>query len=58
MSRVSNHRHPAPRISVFNHKGGVGKTSLTFNIASALGYLGHKVLVVDADPQSNLTSIY
>jgi cellulose biosynthesis protein BcsQ len=58
MSRLSNSRYPAPRISIFNHKGGVGKTSLTFNIASALGSLGHKVLVVDADPQSNLTSIF
>lgn len=53
-----NSRLPAPRISIFNHKGGVGKTTLTFNIASAFGSLGHKVLLVDSDPQSNLTSFF
>ena len=58
MNRISTRRYMAPRISIFNHKGGVGKTSLTFNIASALGTLGHKVLIVDADPQSNLSSIF
>ena len=42
-------------ISVFNNKGGVGKTTLTFHLAQALGLLGHKVLLIDADPQCNLT---
>lgn len=42
-------------ISVFNNKGGVGKTTLTFHIAHALSEMGHKVLTIDADPQCNLT---
>lgn len=44
------------RLSVFNHKGGVGKTTLTMNIASALASTGRNVLLVDSDPQCNLTS--
>jgi len=44
------------RLSVFNHKGGVGKTSLTMNLASTLADMGRRVLVVDSDPQCNLTS--
>jgi len=44
-------------ISVFNNKGGVGKTTLTFHLAHALASLGHKTLIIDADPQCNL-SIY
>ena len=44
------------RITVFNHKGGVGKTTLTANIAFALSSLGKSVLLVDSDPQCNLTS--
>lgn len=42
-------------ISIFNNKGGVGKTTLTFHFAHALADLGHKVLMVDLDPQCNLT---
>ena len=44
------------RITIFNHKGGVGKTTLTANIAFALSSLGRSVLLVDSDPQCNLTS--
>jgi chromosome partitioning protein len=43
-------------ISLFNHKGGVGKTTLVHNLAFALGDLGQRVLLIDADPQMNLTA--
>jgi len=46
------------KIALFNHKGGVGKTTLTVNIADALADMGKTVLLVDADPQCNLTSFY
>lgn len=46
----------APRIAIFNHKGGVGKTTLTVNLAAAMTEVGHRVLLVDSDPQCNLTS--
>lgn len=42
-------------ISVFNNKGGVGKTTLTYHLGHALAELGHRVLMIDADPQCNLT---
>ena len=42
-------------ISVFNNKGGVGKTTLTFHLAHALGEMGYRVLLMDLDPQCNLT---
>lgn len=45
-------------LALFNHKGGVGKTTLTINIADAFIDLGMKVLLIDADPQCNLTSFY
>lgn len=46
------------KIALFNHKGGVGKTTLTVNIAEAMSDMGKTVLLVDADPQCNLTSFY
>jgi cellulose biosynthesis protein BcsQ len=49
-------RHKSKRLAIFNHKGGVGKTTLTVNVAEALASLGKRVLVVDSDPQCNLTS--
>lgn len=45
-------------ISVINYKGGVGKTTITSNIASEMAYRGKKVLVIDLDPQTNLTFSY
>jgi len=49
-------RYRAPRLAIFNHKGGVGKTTLTVNLAFAIAEKGFKVLIVDSDPQCNLTS--
>ena len=43
-------------ISLANPKGGVGKTTSCVNIASSLGLLGHRVLIIDLDPQGNTTS--
>lgn len=42
-------------ISIFNNKGGVGKTSICWNLGDALGRSGKKVLLIDFDPQCNLS---
>jgi cellulose biosynthesis protein BcsQ len=52
---MPEHSQPT-RITIYNHKGGVGKTTLNVNIAAALTELGKSVLLVDSDPQCNLTS--
>jgi cellulose biosynthesis protein BcsQ len=44
-----------PIVSLFNHKGGVSKTTTTFNLGWALADQGLKVMIVDGDPQCNLT---
>jgi cellulose biosynthesis protein BcsQ len=56
MDAKSKASRKAKRIALFNHKGGVGKTTLTVNLAFALSKLGQTVLLVDSDPQCNLTS--
>jgi chromosome partitioning protein len=42
-------------ISISNHKGGVGKTTSTLNIGAGLNKLGKRVLLIDLDPQANLS---
>ena len=42
----------------FNNKGGVGKTTTVYHLTWMLSELGHRVLAVDLDPQSNLSSMF
>lgn len=42
-------------IAIFHNKGGVGKSTLLFHTACALAEQGHSVLMMDLDPQSNLS---
>ena len=45
-------------VSIINYKGGVGKTTITANLASEMARREKRVLVIDLDPQTNLTFSY
>ncbi len=45
-------------LALFNNKGGVGKTTLTFNIAHMLARKGHRTVALDYDPQCNLSALF
>lgn len=47
----------AKKIALFNHKGGVSKTTTAFNLGWMLAEQGRRVVLVDADPQCNLTGM-
>jgi cellulose biosynthesis protein BcsQ len=44
-------------IALFNHKGGVSKTTTTFNLGWMLAEKGQRVVIIDTDPQCNLSGL-
>ena len=56
IQRSSDTSRMARIIAVVNQKGGVGKTTTTVNLGAYLAKAGHRVLLIDLDPQANATS--
>jgi chromosome partitioning protein len=55
LSKQNKHGNMSKIITISNHKGGVGKTTSALNIGAGLARLGKKILLIDLDPQANLT---
>lgn len=55
-SKKSSSKTPT-RIALFNHKGGVSKTTTTFHLGWMLAEKGYRVILADADPQCNLSGL-
>lgn len=56
IEKLTEKEHKSMIITVFNNKGGVGKTTLTINLAAVLANLGKRVLLIDIDAQANLST--
>ena len=52
---MGKHSNTGEVVSITNHKGGVGKTTTAINIGAGLNMAGKNILLVDLDPQANLS---
>lgn len=58
LSSMNNQKISKKKFSFYNFKGGVGKTSICFQLSSHLALMGYNVLVIDADPQAHLSTSF